>query len=114
MEKSITSLRKSRLKMVLRQGSNTLMDKVLIFQVERQQTMGNISFTVERMGVWSEIHVVKRRHMPVVFMGGVLALIGLGMRIAIRPQRIWLEETAEGCRVRFLGGDAERRLKVEG
>ncbi|MEI6702172.1 MAG: hypothetical protein WCL71_01390, partial [Deltaproteobacteria bacterium] len=61
---------KSRLKMVLRQGSNALMDKELIFQVERRQTMGNISFTVERMGVWSEIHVVQRRHMPVVFIGG--------------------------------------------
>ena len=94
---------KSRLRMVLRQGSNTLMDRELIFQVDRQQTMGNIAFTVERMGVWSEIHVVKRRHMPVIFMGGILVFIGLMMRLYFRPQRVWLEETAEGCRVRMVG-----------
>jgi hypothetical protein len=105
---------KSRLKMVLRQGSNTLMDKELIFQVERQQTMGNISFTVERMGVWSEIHVVKRRHFPLIIFGGVVALIGLLIRLVIRPQRVWLEEADHGCRIRVSGKDVERRLKTEG
>lgn len=94
---------KSRLKMVLRQGRNTLMDKELIFQVDRQQTLGNISFTVERMGVWSEIHVVRRRHMPLILLGGIIAVIGLLMRVAIRPQRVWLEEAPEGCRVRYVG-----------
>jgi hypothetical protein len=105
---------KSRLKMVLRQGSNVLMDKELIFQVEREQKMGNISFAVERMGVWSEIHVLKRRHMPLIFLGGIVALIGLVMRLAIKPQRVWLEETADRCLVRVVGRDAEMWLKAEG
>ena len=31
--------------------------------------------------------------------GAILAIIGLVLRIAIRPQRVWLEEAPEGCRV---------------
>jgi hypothetical protein len=105
---------KSRLKMVLRQGRNVLIDKELIFQVERQQTLGNISFTCENMGVWSEIHVVRRRHMPFIFLGGIIVAIGLLMRVAIRPQRVWLEEAAEGCRVRVVGKEAMKLLRDEG
>ena len=102
---------KSRLKMVLRQGSNILMDKELIFQVDRQQAMGNISFTVERMGVWSEIHVVKRRHFPLIIFGGIAAFIGLMARLVIRPKRVWLEETAGECRVRWVGKNLMRNEK---
>jgi hypothetical protein len=105
---------KSRLKMVLRQGSNTLMDKELIFQVDRQQSLGNISFTVDRMGVWSEIHVVKRRHFTLVIFGGFAALIGLVLRVFIRPQRVWLEEVDGECRVRCVGKDAESWLSKTG
>lgn len=103
---------KSRLKMILRQGSNVLMNKELIFQVDRQQILGNISFTCERMGVWSKIHIIKRRHLPIIFMGGIVALIGLVMRLYFRPQRVWIEESQGGCRLKTIGRDAEKSLRV--
>jgi len=105
---------KSRLRVILQQGSQQLLDTELIFQVDQLSRSANFAIMCERMGVWSEIYVVHRRHMPVIFFGGVLAAIGLLMRIMIRPQRVWLEETGDGCRVRAVGGEAERRLKVEG
>lgn len=101
---------KSRLKFTLRQGPLVLVDKELIFQVEQQQTSGNIAFTVERMGVWSELHVVRRRHVSLLVAGGIIALLGLVMRLAIGRQRVWLEDVYGNCRVSAIGGEAKRIL----
>ena len=105
---------KSRLKVVLYHGDQLLMKTEQIFQHDRLSKSANFTTVCEKMGVWSEIYVVRRRHMPVIFLGGVLALIGLVMRVTIRPQRVWLEETPEGCRVRVVGKEAIRLLKDEG
>jgi cytochrome c biogenesis protein ResB len=52
--------------------------------------------------------------MELLWVGGFIALLGLIMRIAFRPQRVWLEETPEGCRVWVVGKEAKSRLKAEG
>jgi hypothetical protein len=103
----------SRLRVILFEGDRQLLDSVLIFQVDRLSRSANFAITCERMGVWSEIYVVHRRHMSVIYLGGIIALIGLMMRLAIRPQRVWLEETPEGCRVKVVGEEAMNRLKAE-
>jgi hypothetical protein len=79
----------SRLRVVVHQGNVQLLDTELIFQVDRLSRSGNFSIMCEKMGAWSEIHVVHRRHMNIIWLGGIVALIGLLMRIAIRPQRVW-------------------------
>jgi hypothetical protein len=94
---------KSRLRVVLRQEDQLLLDTEQIFQVDRLSRSANFVVMCERMGVWSEIHVVHRRHMNIIGTGGIVALIGLLMRLAIRPQRVWLEEAPEWCRVRWVG-----------
>ena len=104
----------SRLKIVLHQGDQLLLETEQIFQLDRLSKSANFTTVCEKMGVWSEIQVVRRRHMPVIFLGGILALIGLVMRLAIRPQRVWLEVTPEGCRVRVVGKEAMRLLRDEG
>ena len=101
----------SRLRVVVHQGNVQLLDTELFFQLDRLSRSDNFSIMCEKMGVWSEIHVKHRRHMNIIWLGGIVTLIGLLMRIAIRPQRVWLEETQEGCRVRVVGKVAERRLK---
>ncbi|MDD5284692.1 MAG: hypothetical protein PHD54_02435 [Desulfuromonadaceae bacterium] len=105
---------KSRLRVVVHQGRQQLLDTELLFQKDRLSRSANFAVACETMGVWSEIYVVHRRHMSLIYLGGVLAVIGLLMRVMIRPQRVWLEETGEGCRVRAVGNDAEKRLKAEG
>ena len=69
--------------------------------------------SLDALGNWSEIHVVRRRHMEMLWVGGVIALIGLIMRIAIRPRRVWLEETPEGCRAWAVGGESVKLLRDE-
>jgi len=90
---------KSRLKVLLRQGTMEMLNKEMLFQVDREQSSGNLTVRCNTMGVWTEIHVVRRRHMPLVLLGGGLAVVGLILRLAIRPRRVWLEETPQGCRV---------------
>jgi hypothetical protein len=34
-----------------------------------------------------------------MLLGGMIALMGLLLRIAIRPQRVWLEEAPEGSMI---------------
>jgi hypothetical protein len=104
----------SRLRVVVNQGSQQLLDSALVFQLDRLSRSANFSIMCERMGVWSEIYVVHRRHITLIFLGGVIAVFGLLIRVMIRPQRVWLEEADDGCLLRSVGNDAERRLKVEG
>jgi hypothetical protein len=104
---------KSLLRVVVNQGSQQLLDTELVFQVDRLSRSANFAIMCERMGVWSEIYVVHRRHMPVIFFGGIVAVIGLLMRIIMRPQRVWLEKADDGCRVRSVGKET-RRLLAEG
>ncbi len=96
---------------VAREGKNVLDTEYVLYQY-REKEVGDFVMSITAMGNWSEIHVVRRRHMDMLWVGGIIALLGLIMRIAIRPQRVWLEETPEGCRVWGLGKDAERRLMV--
>jgi hypothetical protein len=74
--------------------------------------MGRFSVSVPGLSNWAEIHVVHPRHMLIVFIGAGITVIGILMRIIFRPQRVWLEETPEGCRVWAAGGEA--RKAVEG
>lgn len=96
---------RSRLKVIMRRDGKRVMDAELIFQGERLVGQADLVLTCEKMGQWSEIRVVRKRHMPLLALGGVLALLGLLMRIAIKSQRVWLEELPQGCRVRT--GDRE-------
>jgi hypothetical protein len=75
----------------------------MAFQVDQQVEQGDFIISCAKMGQWSEIHVVRRRHTSLLMLGAASALIGLLLRIAIRPQRVWLEETREGCMVRPPG-----------
>lgn len=80
-----------------------VLDTEYVLHQYREKKVGDIVMSIDAMGNWSEIHVVRRRHMELLWVGGVIALLGLIMRIAFRPQRVWLEETPEGCRAWVAG-----------
>jgi len=96
---------------ISRGGKKVVAD--LVFQVDQQAVQGDYILSCAKMGQWSEIHVVHRRHKAIIWLGGIIAVIGLAMRVAIRPQRVWLEEGAEGSTIRSSGKEAMRLLKVE-
>jgi len=85
----------------------------MAFQVDQEVKQGEFIISCSKMGQWSEIHVVHRRHKALLVIGGIIAAFGLLLRIAVRPQRVWLEETAEGCRLRETGGEAAQLLTMD-
>jgi hypothetical protein len=103
---------KSLLMVVITRGNKKVVAD-MVFQTDQQVAQGDYVLSCAKMGEWSEIHVVHRRHKGLLFIGGIIAAIGLMLRIAVRPQRVWLEETAEGCSVRSSGKEALRLLKTE-
>ena len=102
---------KNTFRIVLARNGKKIIDTDFIFQAYREKLEGDYVIGVKGMGHWSEIHIVGRRHMPLIIASGIVALIGVLMRMLFRPQRVWLKETPEGCRVRVVG---KNPLKVEG
>ena len=51
--------------------------------------------------------------MILVYFGLGIAVIGILLRLIFHPQRVWLEEIPEGCRVWGGGGEAKRLLKAK-
>jgi hypothetical protein len=104
---------KKTFKFTLTREGKTILDTEYVLYQYRNKEVGNFVISIDAMGNWSEIHVVRRRHMGLLWVGGFIALFGLIMRIAIRPQRVWLEETDEGCRVWGIGKDLEKQLTTD-
>ena len=82
----------------------------MAFQVDQQVTQGEFVLSCAKMGQWSEIHVVHRRHKGLLVIGGIITLFGLLLRSLIRPKRVWLEEAPEGCAVRSAGAETNKRI----
>lgn len=100
---------KSTLMVVISRGDKKVVSD-MTFQVDQQVTAGDYIISCAKMGQWSEIHVVHRRHMTLLVGGAILAIMGLILRIAIRPRRVWLEEVLDGSQVLVYGKEAERKL----
>jgi hypothetical protein len=100
----------SRLWVVIHNRGKRILDTGMRFQVDRQVTQGGLVLSCEKLGQWSEIQVVRMRHMGLMAFWGILAAVGALMRLGIPAQRVWLEEEGAGCRVRAVGGEAERLL----
>lgn len=96
---------------VTRKGERVVAD--MQFQVDQQVTAGDYLLSCAKMGQWTEIHVVHRRHKALLWLGGVIALVGLALRIGFRPRRVWLEETESGCRVTALGAESKQLLMAD-
>jgi hypothetical protein len=101
---------KSMLMVVITRGNEKVVTD-LAFQVDQQAVTGDYILSCAKMGQWSEIHVLHRRHKGLLVVGGIIAIIGLLLRIAIRPQRVWLEEAGEGSIIWSSGGEAVKVLR---
>jgi hypothetical protein len=82
------------------------------FSVDQQVVSGDYLLSCAKMGQWSELHVVRQRHKVLLFLGGGLALLGLILRVAFRPQRVWLEDAGGNCLVTASGSEAKRLLQL--
>jgi hypothetical protein len=102
---------KNMLMVVITRGGEKVVTE-LAFQVDQQAVKGDYILSCAKMGQWSEIHVDYRRHKGLLVAGGILAVFGLLLRVAIRPRRVWLEEAAEGCTIWSSDKETMNRLKA--
>ena len=100
---------KSTLMIVFSNGGNKNVAD-MTFQVDQQVVQGEYVLSCPKMGQWTEIQVVHRRHLALLLFGGVIGIIGLLLRVVIRPQRVWLEDGADGCKVIVAGKTAKNLL----
>jgi len=98
-------------KIALTHGGKKILDTDFVFQRYREKEAGDYVVSILGAGHWSEIHIVRGRHMSLLIAGGILALFGLLLRVLFRPQRVWLEESGDGCRAWITGKEAEKALK---
>lgn len=103
---------KQSLKLILTLNGKQIFGDYLQTLTRTSVTNGDYNVTFQRLGQWSDIRIVNTRHFTLMKLGGVIALIGLLTRLLIRPKRVWLEESGEGCRVWTIG--AETKKQVEG
>jgi hypothetical protein len=101
---------KNMFKVLLTRDGKKVLETEYPFQVIRQKQEGNFVLNFGAMGRWTELHVVRSRHMALIWFGGIIAVLGLLLRIAFRPQRVWLEETPEGCQLWSAGGVAKKTV----
>ena len=94
------------------ENGKNVVDGVYHFGQDTAVRMGPFIAKVPWLTEWSEIHVVRPRHLVLAFIGLGIMVIGILMRLVFRPQRVWLEEAPEGCRVWTVGGDAKKLLST--
>lgn len=104
---------KNMLMVVISKGDEKVVSD-LAFQVDQQVVKGDYILSCAKMGQWSEIHVIRKRNKTLLVIGGAIAVIGLLLRIAIRPRRVWLEEATAGCTIWSSDREAMNELKVKG
>ena len=100
------------LKLILTLNGKQIFGDYLQTLTRTSVTNGIYNVNFLRLGQWSDIRLVTTRHLFLMKLGAVVALIGLLMRLLIRPKRVWLEETDEGCRVWTRGQEPLKILET--
>ena len=111
--KALYDPKRKALRLGLTKDGAILADGEVIFQKDTRKVIGNFVADITTLGSWSEIHVVRKRHMPLVIFGAVIALIGALLRLIFHPQRVWLEEAPEGCLAWAVGGETKKLVKKD-
>lgn len=88
------------LKVALDYKGSRIVDTELFLWGANRREQGGYVAKLEGLGQWSEIHVARRRHKGALFVGALTALMGLLIRLAWRPRRVWIEESPDGISLR--------------
>jgi hypothetical protein len=103
---------KKNLKFELKREGTKVADVVLtIGGVFKKEYDGNV-VTLNGVGHWSELHVVRKRHNRSRLAGGFVALAGIFIRLLFRQKRVWLEDKDGGTLVRATDRKALRSLRT--
>jgi hypothetical protein len=95
--------RKALRLVALDQKGAQVVDGVIVFQKEPTKEMGGFVVQFSAMSHWSEMHIVRARHMYLLVIGLLIAVAGGLMRLVYCPERVWLDLAPEGCQVWTAG-----------
>lgn len=104
---------KKAVRLEAKRGDKPMVDVVLELWGKNKITQGEYVASLEGLAHWTEIRVARGRHRVMLMIGAIIFICGGIARLLVRPQRAWLEEAEEGCRVRATGGKTKKLLSVE-
>ncbi|MDR3580997.1 MAG: hypothetical protein P4L44_13635 [Oryzomonas sp.] len=102
------------LRVIAAKDGKQVMDSTLQMSVKARENQGEYGIELLSLGEAPQIDVVRSRHMRLIVIGAVIALLGGLLRLAFRPQRVWVEDAGEGCRVKTAGKSAGKLVRVLG
>jgi hypothetical protein len=100
------------MRVIAAKNGKQIVDSYLKMYVKVVDKQGDYQIAFKSLGQAPMIQVVRNRHMPVIVAGLFLALCGLILRLAFRPQRVWLEEAGAECRVHGAGRKTQQLLEL--
>ncbi|HEY6838306.1 MAG TPA: cytochrome c biogenesis protein ResB [Geobacteraceae bacterium] len=95
-----------RLRFQMDKDGRGIVDVVLGMGPEYRKDVAGYSTTLQGIGKWTEFRIVRKRHVPVLIAGGLIALLGLLVRMVYRARRVWVEQAGDGSVIRTT----DRRL----
>ena len=105
---------KNLFKVKLAKDGKNILETEYPYQAVLHQVVGDYDLSFIGVGRWAELHVVHHRHLSPIWAGGIVAFLGLAMRILFCPQRVWLEGRDDGCRVRMVGAKTRKLVLGNG
>jgi len=102
---------KKKMKVVLTRDGKPFLDTELELWGGNSKTQGDYTASFSRLGEFAEIRVAHVRHFMMLKIGAVVALIGGLLRLAVRPQRVWLVENESGCTAKVIGAKTRKMLE---
>ena len=99
---------KKAVRIEMKRADKNIIDIEVELWGKNKKEQGPYIASIEGLAHWSEIRVARGRHRVMLMIGAVLFLCGGITRLMFRSQRVWLEEAAEGCRVRVVGGETKK------
>lgn len=100
------------MRLIVAKSGKQVVDSYLKMYVKVSDQQGDYQVSFKSLGQAPMIQMVRNRHMPIMMAGLVLALCGLLLRLAFRPQRVWLAEADAGSLVRSSGQHARKLLEL--
>ena len=100
------------LRVIAAKNGEQIVDSYLKMYVKIVDKQGDYQVAFKSLGQAPLIQVVRNRHMHLIVAGLIVALLGLLLRLAFRPQRVWLEEEGAGCRVNSAGRKTQQLLEL--
>lgn len=103
-----------RMRFQIDKDGRRIVDVVLGMGSEARKETGGFVASLQGIGKWTEFRIIRKRHVPVLIAGGVIALAGLLIRLAFRPRRVWIDVEGTSSVIRSTDGSLLKAVASRG